>query len=130
MLSEYFPCSLLAPSVGPGNISLFKLNETTFNISWAFLPREKSYGKVILYEVKQDLKGLRSRRSTAYSKVVNSKETFVVLYELQMCAQYHVSVRAYTSAGPGPYSPNMLLETSSKYTLNRLKNNELSFLVG
>jgi len=96
-----------------------KVSETTFNISWASITREKSYSKVIVYEVKHDFKGLRTRRSTLNSRSINSTGTltFVVLNGLQICAQYSVSVRAYTVAGPGPYSPSMILETSSKYNL-------------
>jgi len=119
LVSESFACLLLVPGVGPENVSSMKVNQTTFNISWASITREKSYSKVIVYEVKRDFKGLRTRRSTVSSRSVNSTGTltFVVLHGLQKCAQYNVSVRAYTVAGPGPYSPSIILETSSKYNL-------------
>ena len=118
LVSESFACLSLVPGVGPENVSSMKVNETTFNISWASITRENSYSKVIVYEVKRDFKGLRTR-STVSSRSVNSTGTltFVVLHGLQICAQYNVSVRAYTVAGPGPYSPIMILETSSKYNL-------------
>ena len=106
---------LLAPSVGPDNVVTSKLNESTFNISWAPLTREKSYGKIAQYELNAELiaAGPRSRRSTASSNGFNTSETFVVLYDLPLCSQYHLSVRAYTSAGPGPYSQRAVLQTSS-----------------
>ena len=104
------------PSVGPDNVSLSELNKTTFNISWAPLTREESYGKVILYDVKEELvsRGKRRKRSIS-SRTLNRTPTFVVLYDLSLCSQYNVSVRAYTKAGPGPYSQPMVLQTSSEY---------------
>jgi len=108
------------PSVGPDNVSFSELNETTFNISWAPLTREKSHGKVILYDVKEELlsRGRRQKRSPISSRTSNTTATFVVLYDLRLCSQYHVFVRAYTKVGPGPYSQPMVLETSSEYNQN------------
>ena len=105
------------PSVGPDNVSFSELNETTFNISWDPLTREKSYGKVILYEIKEELvsRGKRRKRSIS-SRTLNITTTFVVLFDLSLCSQYHVSVRAYTKEGPGPYSQPMVLQTSSEYS--------------
>ena len=61
------------------------------------------------------LKGKRRKRSPISSRTLNTTATFVVLYDLPLCYQYHVSVRAYTKAGPGPYSEPMVLQTSSEY---------------
>ena len=104
----------LGPSVGPANVSFVSYNKTTFNISWAPLTREKSYGRVILYDVKQELLSRRKRRkrSPSNSRTFNTTATFVVLYDLSLCSRYNVSVRAYTSAGPGPYTQPRVLETS------------------
>ena len=109
---------LLEPSVGPDNVSFAELNGTTYNISWAPVIREKSYGKVILYDVKEELlsRGKRRKRSPINSRTVNTTATFVVLHEFQLCSQ--VSVRAYTEAGPGPYgNPVELPVASSEYDL-------------
>ena len=105
------------PSVGPDSVSFSGLNKTTFNISWAPLTREKSYGKVILYDVKEELLsvGKRQKRSPINSRTVNTTATFVVLYDLPLCSRHNVFVRAYTKAGPGPYSQPLVLETSSEY---------------
>lgn len=109
-------CFPIEPGFGPDNVSVSKVNETTFNISWALLPRDKSYGEVILYDVKGVLlsRGKRQKRSPINSRTFNTTTTFVVLYNLPLCSRYNVSVRAYTKAGPGPYSPPEELETSSK----------------
>ena len=106
----------IEPSVGPDNVVFSELNKTTFNISWAPLTREKSYGNIILYDVKEELvsRGKRHKRSVS-SRTLNTTATFVVLYDLTQCSLYHVFVRAYTKAGPGPYSQPMVLQTSSEY---------------
>ena len=108
---------MLEPSVGPDNVIIAELNGTTYNISWAPLTREKSYGKVIMYDIKEELlsRGRRRKRSPISSRIVNTTSTFVVLYDLPLCSQYHVSVRAFTKAGPGPYTQPMKLERSSEY---------------
>lgn len=110
---------LLEPSVGPDNVSLAEVNGNTYNISWAPLNRERSYGKELWYEVKQELlsRGKRRKRSPVSSRTVNTTATFALLYEFQICSQ--ASVRAYTEAGPGPYgNPVELPEASfSEYDL-------------
>ena len=104
------------PSVGPDNVLFSKLNKTTFNISWAPLTRKKSYGKVTLYDVKQEMLSRTKRPNKSPSnRTVNTTATVVILYDLPLCSQYHVSVRAYTKAGPGPYSQPLVLEVSSEY---------------
>ena len=81
------------------------------------LTREESYGKVILYNVKQEFlsREKRQKRSPSNSKTLNTTATFVVLYDLPLCSRYNVFVRAYTKAGPGPYTQPRVLETSSEY---------------
>ena len=115
-VTVYICIHLLGPSVGPARVSFVNYNKTTFKISWLPLTREKSYGKVILYDVKQELlsTGKRRKRSIS-SRTLNTTTTFVVLYDLSLCSQYNVSVRAYTKAGPGPYSQPLALQTSSEY---------------
>jgi len=101
------------PSVGPDNVLFSKLDKTTFNISWTPLTREKSHGKVILYDVKEEVSSRgKCLESPPSSRTVNTTATFLVLYDLPECYQYHVSVRAYTKAGPGPYSQPLVLEAS------------------
>ena len=116
---QIFECFffLLAPSFGPDNFVTTELNETTFNISWAPLPTEKSNGIVVLYEAYVELvatKGRSRRTAVASSKGVNTTKTFAVLYDFLTCSQYRISVRAFTAVGPGPYGPATQLQTSSK----------------
>ena len=59
----------------------------------------------------------RRKRSPISSRTLNTTTTFVVLYDLSLCSQYHVSVRAYTKAGAGPYGQPVVLESSSEYII-------------
>ena len=107
---------LIAPSFGPDTVFTTELNETTFNISWAPLPTEKSNGIVVRYEANAELVPTRgrSRRAVASSKGVSTTETFAVFYDFLTCSQYSISVRAFTVVGPGPYGTATLLQTSSR----------------
>lgn len=102
------------PSVAPNDVSFSRLNQTTFNVSWSPLTRKASYSKVISYEIKASLVAFRKqkRRTPGNSKTISSTRAFVILYDIQPC--YGVSVRAYTVAGPGPYSRSLSLEASSE----------------
>ena len=110
---------LIAPSFGPDTFFTTELNETTFNISWAPLPTEKSNGIVVLYEANAELVATRgrSRRAVASSKGVNTTKNFAVFHDFLTCSQYSISVRAFTAVGPGPYGPATQLQTSSKQSV-------------
>ena len=108
-----FPFS--EPSVAPKDVFSSTLNQTTFNISWSPLTREESYSKVTSYEIKAFLKssGDRQKRSPDISKTVDTLRASAILYDIPPC--YSVSVRAYTVAGPGPFSQPLPLETLSEF---------------
>ena len=93
------------PSAPPQNITSEKMNETTYKISWNPLPRDKTNGRVIAYEVNQTrLSITRTARSASTPSVLqNTTDTFIVLTGLSSCSVYKVEVRAYTSAGPGVF---------------------------
>ncbi|CAH3036503.1 unnamed protein product, partial [Porites lobata] len=93
------------PSAPPQNITSEKMNETTYKISWNLLPRDKTNGIVIAFEVNQTTLSItRTARSASTSSVLqNTSDTFIVLTGLSTCSVYKVEVRAYTSAGPGVF---------------------------
>ncbi|PFX14896.1 Tyrosine-protein phosphatase Lar, partial [Stylophora pistillata] len=108
------------PSVAPKDVFSSTLNQTTFNISWSPLTREESYSKVTSYEIKAFLKssGDRQKRSPDISKTVDTLRASAILYDIPPC--YSVSVRAYTVAGPGPFSQPLPLETLTAWAPNKL----------
>ena len=93
------------PSAPPQNITSEKMNETTYKISWNPLPRDKTNGRVIAYEVNQTRLSitLTARSASTPSVLQNTSDTFIVLTGFSTCSVYNVEVRAYTSAGPGVF---------------------------
>jgi len=101
------------PSTAPFEIASQSYNETTYRISWDPLTREKSNGEVLAYEVK-DIKVYHAGSpSLSAPRYENTTNTMVTLQELVACSTYHVLVRAYTSAGAGPFSPSLEIVTNA-----------------
>ena len=103
--------SLSEPSTSPSNIASQPLNETSYKISWDPLPREKSNGVVLAYEVKYTRVYYRGSPSSSAARYQNTTDT---LHGLTLCSTYQVLVRAYTSAGAGPFSPTLEIVTTGR----------------
>ena len=119
--SEYFsPKQTLAllflpePRRGPEGISSVELNSTTNNITWIGLPKEVANGFITTYQVKVVSKENCIVDQSAVYVTFNTTSTSVLLTRLSLCENYEVSVRAYTVAGPGPYSKPIVLEKLCK----------------
>ena len=104
-------CPLSEPSFAPSNIASQPLNKTSYNISWDPLPREKSNGVVLAYEVKYTRVYYRGSPTSSAPRYQNTTDT---LQGLTLCSTYHVLVRAYTSAGAGPFSPTLEIFTNGR----------------
>ena len=101
--NNYFSTSFSsAPSSAPASVAVQDFNATAFNVSWRPLSRNQSNGIIIAYEVQYGSK--RHRRALVEDSLVNTTAEFVLLLNLAPCTEYSVTVRAYTGAGPGPYS--------------------------
>lgn len=99
------------PSHGPENVSSTEVNYTTFEITWAALPKKVAHGIIKMYQVRLFLKeNCTSSQSELYSRF-NTTTTDMVLSGLSICAKYEVSIRGYTVVGPGPYSRPIVLQT-------------------
>ena len=62
-------------------------------------------GIILLYEVQYE--PLMTFGGKLMTMAVNTSNTSIVLGGLQEYVEYNISVRAYTSVGPGPFSPGM-----------------------
>ena len=109
--------SLSEPSTAPSKIASQSYNEKTYNISWDRLTREKSNGEVLAYEVKRTRVYHAGSPSSSAPRYENTTNTMVTLQELMACSTYHVLVRAYTSAGAGPFSPSLEIITNGRSTV-------------
>ncbi|XP_067027504.1 receptor-type tyrosine-protein phosphatase S-like isoform X3 [Acropora muricata] len=99
------------PSTAPFKIASQSYNETTYNISWDRLTREKSNGVVLAYEVNYTRVYYRGSPSSSAPRYQNTTNTMVTLQGLIACSTYDVLVRAYTSAGAGPFSRPLKIVT-------------------
>ena len=111
---ENYLLSLSEPSTAPRNVVSQSLNETSYKISWDPLTREKSNGEVIAYEVKHSRVNQGAASSSSAPHYQNTTDAFVTLQDLIACSTYHVLVRAYTSAGAGPFSSSLEIVTAGR----------------
>ena len=102
------------PSRGPEGLSSVELNSTTNNITWVGLPKEVANGFITTYQVKVVSKENCIVDQSAVYLTSNTTATSVLLTRLSQCGNYEVSVRAYTVAGPGPYSKPIVVEKLCK----------------
>ncbi|KAL5497494.1 hypothetical protein EMCRGX_G013970 [Ephydatia muelleri] len=91
------------PIASPGNVVAITTAPTSVNVRWDQLPNTARNGMIIAHEVKYSWPLGNEQLGTIY---VNTSGTSnqVVLNRLHECVQYNISVRAYTSQGPGPFS--------------------------
>ena len=114
MISSY--SFLTAPLEGPKGVSFQEVNQTTYNISWDPLAREKRNGIIIGHEIKREKASTdaRSKSSIGDTTYSNSANCFALVTGFQPGCNYSISVRAFTSAGGGPFGEKKTLKISSK----------------
>ena len=112
------------------------LNSTSVNVTWEEIPPMNRNGIIttyeILYEPLETFDGmimservntsssdlyvvqyipLETFGDTTGTKMVNTYDLFYLLDNLEEYVNYNITVRAYTSAGPGPYSDSITNQT-------------------
>ena len=70
-------------------------------VTWETVPAIDENGIIINYEVQYEPLQFANVLSSAS---INTTNLSVNITELQEYVEYNISVRAYTSVGPGPYS--------------------------
>ena len=111
-------CFFTVPSSPPGNISVFVIDSTSIQVNWTEVPEIDQNGIITHYEVTYE-------PLTTFDIVgtftLNTTNTSITLMNLEEYVEYNISVRAYTSVGPGPYglTSAMTLEDGNyKFCLN------------
>ena len=90
-------------------------SSTAIRVSWEEVPAIDENGIITMYQVQYDpLETFGGLISTKTFKITDTSMT--VLTGLEEYVEYNISVRAYTSIGPGPYSDPRIsrTETDSK----------------
>ena len=126
LLLFYFHSLLTVPSEGPKGISFHQVNQTTYKISWDPLAREKRNGIIIGHEIKHEKASTEARSKPSigdntYSNLTNS---LALVTGFQPGCNYSISVRAFTSAGGGPFGEKETLIISSKLLSSVIQDKE------
>jgi hypothetical protein len=115
LLTSNFVLSLTAPTTSPLLVRANKQDSSHFVVSWQPIPRDKANGPITKYELTWTLV-MQGGKVTMISnaKEINSTASSATLDNLITCAMYNISVRGYTSAGPGPHSKPLSFYTTGK----------------
>ena len=90
------------PAAAPQTVEAMALSSTEIEVSWEEVPAIHENGIIIVYEVQYvPLQTFGDQIST---NTTNTTYLNTTLTGLQEYVEYNISVRAYTSVGPGPYS--------------------------
>ncbi|XP_064385915.1 uncharacterized protein LOC135334596 isoform X5 [Halichondria panicea] len=90
------------PTNPPENVMITVLSSTEIQVNWTEVPMMHRNGIITTYEVMYEPLMTFDILTAAR---VNTTNVSTVLTGLEENLEYNVSVRAYTSVGPGPYSP-------------------------
>ena len=99
------PYTFPAPSGYPQNVVPTTISSTDILVSWDEVPAIDQNGVIILYEVRYE--PLMTFDGQLMTMAMNTSNTSIVLGGLQEYVEYNITVRAYTSVGPGPFSPGV-----------------------
>ncbi len=96
----HFP---IVPSDSPQNVNAVVLSSMSVMVTWEEVSKISQNGIINQYEV-----FLESTQEMDVILNVSHRQLSVNVTELEGSAGYNVSVRAYTSEGPGPYSNRLV----------------------
>ena len=82
------------------------ISPTEIETSWNQVKPIDQNGIIIIYEV--DYQPAQMFDGSITVDVVNTTNTTIILSALHESVQYNITVRAYTSIGPGPFSSHVL----------------------
>ena len=108
----------VAPNAAPTNVAAVSISSTEIMVSWDEVPPIDRNGIVTVYEVLYE--PLETFGGAIMSMTVNTTNTSTTLSGLEEFVMYNISVRAYTSEGPGPYSEEIARRTDEDGNLDIL----------
>ena len=86
-------------------------SSTALRVSWEEVPAIDRNGEITEYEVQYE--PLETFGGQISISTVTTSMLSINLTDLQEFVDYNISVRAYTSAGPGPYSIGVVERTDT-----------------
>ncbi|XP_042655605.1 contactin-3 [Tyto alba] len=90
------------PSTAPSGVSATSLSSSVIEVSWTPIPWKMSSGRLLGYEVRYWNNGGKEESSNRVKAAGN--ETSIRITGLKSNLAYYTAVRAYNSAGAGPFS--------------------------
>nr|XP_013814045.1 PREDICTED: contactin-3 [Apteryx mantelli mantelli] len=90
------------PTIAPSGVSATSLSSSVIEVSWNAIPWKMSSGRLLGYEVRYWNNGGKEESSNRVKSVGN--ETSIRITGLKSNLAYYAAVRAYNSAGAGPFS--------------------------
>ena len=102
----------IVPSDSPQNGTATSLSSTEIEVSWEEVPAIDQNGKITMYQVQYE--PLETFGDQIFTETVNITNTSMLLTALEEYVEYNITVRAYTSVGPGPYSDPPITERTEK----------------
>ncbi|XP_058701308.1 contactin-3-like isoform X2 [Poecile atricapillus] len=90
------------PSTAPSGVSATSLSSSAILVSWTAIPWKLSNGRLLGYEVRYWNNGQKEESSNRVKAAGN--ETSIKITGLRSNLAYYTAVRAYNSAGAGPFS--------------------------
>ena len=106
MFMHFLP--LTEPATPPQNVQATAFSSTQITVTRDEVPAIERNGIIVIYEVRFYPLQLTNIVITEYR---NTTDMSVVLTGLQEYVEYNISVRAYTSVGPGPLSEDVTERT-------------------
>ena len=119
---DQYSISSSVPASPPDNVTVMVLSSTEILVSWDMVPAIDQNGIITMYEVQY--KPLETFGGQIQTETVNVAAPMmsVTLTNLQEFVNYDISVRAYTSAGEGPYSDEMSAMTQEDSKIKHCKH--------
>ena len=97
------------PGAPPGNVTALVLSSAEIQVHWEEVPAIHDNGVITTYEVIYN--SLVTVGGQISELTTNTSLLNATLTDLEEYVEYNISVRAYTSVGPGPYSDVVIERT-------------------
>ena len=101
-------CYFIAPASPPANVSAMSTSPTSITAMWDEVPAIDQNGIITMYEVMYTPLNTFGGQIFANTTNVSGSELMVTLSYLQEYVNYSISVRLYTSTGPGRESDALI----------------------
>ena len=98
-----------APGSAPQNVTAAVISSTEIQVKWTNVLEIDQNGIITEYEVMYE--PLMTFEGQLNTTIVNTTNLTITLNYLEEFVNYSISVRAYTSVGPGPYSTGIVRQT-------------------